>query len=92
MRDIGCVLGKHEVLWTWRSSLQLMDTMQSRSRCAAMEEPTLQQWMWPEGGTAHGSTHRSSPGPELQPVERRLWWGRQAGGAAARADSAGASV
>ena len=39
--------------------LQPMGTTQSRSPCAAMEEPMVQQWMRPEGGTAYGHPHRS---------------------------------
>lgn len=35
--------------------LQPMGTMRSISPCAAMEEPTVQQWMWP-GGATHCST------------------------------------
>ena len=56
-------------------------TTQSRSPCATMEEPTGQQWMRPGGGTAHREPCRSSPGLELQPVERGVKWGKRAGGA-----------
>ena len=52
--------------------LQPVGIVWSTSPCAAMEEPTLQQWMWPEGGTAPAAV---GPGPELQPVGRSLWWG-----------------
>ena len=62
--------------------LQPMGTTRSRSPCTAMEEPTVQQWMRPGGGTAHGYPCRSSPVPELQPQERSLQWGKRAGGAA----------
>jgi len=66
--------------------LQPTGTTQSRSPCEAMEEPTVQQRMWSEGGTAQGESLQSSPGPELQPMERSLMVGRRAGGAAACRD------
>jgi len=34
--------------------LQLMATAWSGSPRAAMEETTVQQWMWPGGGGSHG--------------------------------------
>ena len=40
--------------------LQAMGNMWSRSPHAAMEEPVVQQWMRPEGGTAHGKPIRST--------------------------------
>ena len=43
-------------------SLQPMGTTQSRSPCAAMEEPMGQQWMRPKGGTAHGYPAEAAPG------------------------------
>jgi len=46
-----------------------------------MEEPTVQQWMRPEGGTAHGYPCKSSPRSELRPMEKSAQWGRRAGGA-----------
>jgi len=49
--------------------LQPAGTTQSRSPHAAMEEPMGQQRIRPEAGTAHGYPCRSSPRPELQPVE-----------------------
>ena len=66
--------------------LQPMGTVWSTSPPAAMEEPTVQQWMCPEGAAAHGYRRRSSPGLELQPVERSLKWGRWAEGAATQRD------
>jgi len=42
--------------------LQPMSTTQSRSPHAAMEEPTVQQWMRLQ---PMESPHRSSPRPEL---------------------------
>ena len=42
--------------------LQPMGTTQSRSPCAAMEEPMGQQWMRPKGGTAHGYPAEAAPG------------------------------
>jgi len=38
---------------------------------AAMEEPMRQQWMRPEGGTAHGGTLQEQPRLELLPVGTR---------------------
>ena len=66
--------------------LQPMGTVWSTSPPAAMEEPTVQQWMCPEGATAHGYRRRSSPGLELQPVEKSLRWGRWAEGTATPGD------
>ena len=66
--------------------LQYMGTIQSRSPRAAMEEPTVQQWMWSEGGTAHGK-HLQEQGQTRaaahgeQPVV-----GRRAGEVAAHGD------
>ena len=58
-------------------SLQPMGTMQSRSPCAVMEKPVVQQWMRPRGGTAHGEPLAGADSrPELQPMERSS----QAGG------------
>ena len=53
--------------------LQPKSTMQSESPRTAMEESTVQQWITPGEGTAHGHPHRSSLGLELQPL------GKQAG-------------
>lgn len=50
----------------------------------------MQQWMWPEGCTAHGYTHISRSGLELQSAERSPRWGRRSGGAATQGGSAGA--
>jgi len=47
--------------------LQPTGTTWGRCPCAAMEEPTVQQWVRPEGGTAHGYPHRSSPGWSCSP-------------------------
>ena len=41
--------------------LQLTGTTQSRSPCATTEEPTGQQWMRLEAGTAHGETLQKQP-------------------------------
>ena len=57
-----------------------MGTTWGRSPHAAIEEPTGQQWMRPEGGTDHGYSCRSSPRLELQPVESSLLWSRSTGG------------
>ena len=57
--------------------LQPVGAMQSKSPCAAMEEPMMWQWMRPEGVW---SPHRRSPGLKLQPTERSPWWGRRVGG------------
>lgn len=54
-------------------------TVWSRSPHAATEEPTVQWWLRPGGGTACG-----------YPVERGLHWARTAGGAAACGDPCGA--
>ena len=48
--------------------LQSTGTTWSTSPHAAMEEPTVQQWMWLEEGTTHGELHRNSPSLELQPM------------------------
>jgi len=48
-------------------TLQPMDNTWSRSSHSVMEEPMGQQWMRPEGGTAHGYTHRSTPGSSSSP-------------------------
>jgi len=62
--------------------LQPMSTMQSKSPHAAMKKSMVQQWMRPEGGTAHGKPPQEHPRQELQPVESRLSWGRRVEGAA----------
>lgn len=48
--------------------LQPMDTTRSRSSHAAMEEPTGQQWMRPEGGMAH-----AEPTQELAQRGAAVW-------------------
>ena len=56
---------------------------QSRSTHTTTEEPTVQQWMWPEGGTAHGEPpHKSSPWIELLsegPLQEQCLKGRPRG-------------
>ena len=44
--------------------LQPMDTTRSRSPHAAMEEPTGQQQVRPEGGMAHGEPSQEQPRTE----------------------------
>lgn len=49
-------------------SLQPMDTMQSSSPLAAMEEPTVQQEMSLKEAQPMESPYRSSPRQELSPM------------------------
>ena len=44
-----------------------------------MEEPTGQQWKWPEGVHSPWTSPQEQHGPELQPEESSLWWGRAGG-------------
>ena len=75
--------GGQEVLQVWRSSslwprrgpqreeqavpLQPTGTTRSTSPHGTVEEPTVQQWMRAEGGTAHGYPIRGSPGQSCSP-------------------------
>jgi len=69
--------------------LQPIGTIQSRCPRAAMEEPMLQQWMWPGGVCSPWRAHAEVvPGPELQPKERNRWSQR---GAEAQSDHRGAA-
>lgn len=43
-------------------SLQPTGTMQKRSPCADMEEPRVQRWTRPKGGTSHGYPCRNTHG------------------------------
>lgn len=44
----------------------------SRSPCAATEEPAVQQWMGPGGGTAHGYPHRIAPDQSCRAAEEPM--------------------
>jgi len=55
-----------------------MGTAQSRSPCAAMEEPTVQQWIRPEGSIAYVCIATRGILPELQPMKRSPGCGRRA--------------
>jgi len=52
---------------------------ESKSPHVDMGEPSGQQWVRPEGGTAHGEPCRS-PSGRAAALESRLRWGRKAWG------------
>jgi len=54
--------------------LQPTGTIWSRSPHAALEEPMIQQWMWPEGGCSPWRVLAGvGPRPELQPTGIHAW-------------------
>jgi len=56
------------------------DTTQSASLHTAMDEPTVQQWMWPEGSTNQGKAPKEQPGATAaacgdKPAMGQVDWG-----------------